>query len=110
MTWLRGTAVGEDGIGNMYYRARSGEGWRREQRWVMYAGEDDASSVPPEWHAWLHHIVADPPSGPVKCYEWEKDHRPNATGSLQAYRPPGSTLEGGHRAATTSDYEPWRPE
>ena len=39
-----------------------------------------------------------------------KEHRPNMTGTEAAYLPPGHTLAGGQRAATTSDYEAWKPE
>ena len=31
------------------------------------------------------------------------------TGTDLAYRPPGHTLMGGHRAKATGDYEPWTP-
>jgi NADH:ubiquinone oxidoreductase subunit len=47
---------------------------------------------------------------PRRRYAWEKDHQPNLTGTPLAYHPPGSVLRGGHRAATTGDYEPWTPE
>jgi NADH:ubiquinone oxidoreductase subunit len=67
--------------------------------------------VPPDWHAWLHHTIAEPPppGDPVR-HSWEKEHRPNLTGTGEAYRPPGHTLSGGKRARGTGDYEPWTPE
>jgi len=40
---------------------------------------------------------------------WQLPHRPNMTGTAQAYRPPGSTLASGHRPAATGDYEAWKP-
>jgi NADH:ubiquinone oxidoreductase subunit len=63
-----------------------------------------------EGNRWLHRTVNEPPVGkkrPVK--PWQKEHRPNATGTTEAYRPPGSEYEGGRRAKATGDYEPWRP-
>ena len=115
-TWLRGEEVGRDEFGNIYYREKGGgqvhpDSIRKERRWVIYAGETEASRVPPEWHAWLHHTLADPPpeGGPAKR-PWQKPHLPNLTGTEQAYRPPGHTLKGGRRAAGTGDYEPWTPE
>jgi NADH:ubiquinone oxidoreductase subunit len=39
-----------------------------------------------------------------------KEHRPNLTGTPLAYRPPGHTLKGGHRAPASGDYEAWKPE
>jgi NADH:ubiquinone oxidoreductase subunit len=77
---------------------------------VLYKGEAEASKVPPEWHAWLHHIVKEPPPpGGVPRRAWQKEHIPNLTGTSGAYRPPGHDYKGGHRARATGDYEPWVP-
>jgi NADH:ubiquinone oxidoreductase subunit len=116
LTKLRGQFVGADDYGNRYYRlkgdrpARQGGGrFSRERRWVIYNGEPDGSKVPPEWHAWLHHMVDEVPQKRQK-YAWEKPHQPNMTGTPLAYRPHGSVLRGGHRVRATGDYEPWTPE
>lgn len=110
LTWLRGEFVGKDAGGNRYYRDRKHRRGRRERRWVMYAGAPEASKVPPEWHGWLHHVNAEPPAdGAVARKPWQKDHRPNRTGTAEAYRPPGHVLSGGKRKPATGDYEPWRP-
>jgi NADH:ubiquinone oxidoreductase subunit len=116
LTWLRGQRVGADEFGNRYYRLRGfkpqqlgGGRFSRERRWVMYRGTPEASKVPAEWHAWLHHSVAEPPLQRQR-YAWEKPHLPNLTGTPLAYHPQGSVLRGGHRAAATGDYEPWTPE
>jgi len=115
-TWLRGEQVGQDRFGNRYYREKGGgyvhkDSLRRERRWVIYSGEAEASRVPPEGHAWLHHTLREPPPPEgVKTYAWQREHQPNMTGTSQAYRPPGHTLAGGRRAAGTGDYEAWRPE
>lgn len=115
-TWLHGQKVGSDGQGNVYYRDKRGplaastQSMRRERRWVVFAGDADASRIPPEWHAWLHHTTDEvpPPGGPPRR-PWMKEHQPNATGTALAYRPPGHTLEGGARARATGDYEAWTP-
>lgn len=112
-TWLRGERVGADSFGNRYYRDKTGakrHDGRHEKRWVIYNGEPDASKVPPEWHAWLHQIVKDPPpaEGPPARF-WRKPHAPNRTGTPEAYRPPGHDYRGGRRAKATGDYEPWTP-
>lgn len=115
-TWLRGEAVGRDAAGNRYFREKGGgfthkDSLRRERRWVVYSGDVEASRVPPEWHAWLHHTTDQiPPVGGVVRRPWMQEHRPNPTGSDQAYRPPGHTLSGGRRARATGDYEAWTPE
>jgi len=117
-TWLKGELVGSDGDGNRYYRMRGqralergGGRASRERRWVMYKGAAEASRVPPEWHAWLHHTIDDPPAdGSRLRYAWQKPHQPNLSGTPLAYRPPGSVLRGGERERAAGDYEPWRPD
>ncbi|AWK86518.1 NADH:ubiquinone oxidoreductase subunit NDUFA12 [Azospirillum thermophilum] len=111
VTWRRGVKVGTDRFGNVYYRDKNGKTHLRERRWVIYAGEPDASKIPPEWHAWLHYITKDPiPEGSSPFHKpWVKEHQPNMSGSTQAYRPPGHQLAGGKRVSATGDYEPWTP-
>ena len=109
-TARRGKRVGEDEQGNQYYQTRDGK-----RRWVIYAGEADASRVPSDWHGWLHHTVPNPPTrAPLPRKAWEKPHRPNMTGTPEAYRPKGSiagpTGEPGARPKATGDYEAWSPE
>ena len=105
-TWLTGAYVGSDEQGNRYYQSKDGK-----RRWVLYAGTVKASRVPPDWHGWLHKTFADPPTAaPPKLKSWEKDHRPNLTGTPEAWRPPGSLARGGVRTKATGDYEAWQPE
>ena len=110
LTWLRGEQVGVDSEGNKYYQERRVPTDRRRRRWIVYKGADEASRVPPEWHAWLHYTVDEipDPQNPM-AQPWQEKHQPNLTGTDAAYRPPGHTLEGGRRAAATGDYEPWTP-
>lgn len=117
-----GEFVGEDKVGNRYYRSKKkkyGIGIGRpgtERRWVEYKkhylGVPEPSVVPAEWHAWLHHSSDKlPESGNrPKKYKWEKDHIPNLTGTELAYRPPGHILKGGQRDKATGDYNAWEPE
>lgn len=104
-TWRKGEFVGEDGLGNKYYRSHDGK-----KRWVIFPGETEASTVPAEWHGWLHHTFDELPSEqPLPRKSWEKPHRENLTGTAMAYHPPGSQLaEGG--AAPRAGYEAWQPE
>ena len=106
-TWRYGVRVGEDAAGNVYYRHNDSA---IDSRWVVCPGAVEASAVPPEWHAWLHKSVDEPPTGDAARPAWAKPHQANATGSIDAYRPPGHDYKGGERAAATGDYEPWRPE
>jgi NADH:ubiquinone oxidoreductase subunit len=103
--------VGTDSSGNRYYAAKPRKGYRHDRRFVIYKGKPEASMVPPEWHGWLHHQTNAVPSASGSSYRrpWQKPAQPNLTGTVDAYRPPGHLLKGGHRPATTGDYEAWTP-
>ena len=108
---LRGKKrVGDDALGNVYYEGgRDTNGQPR--RWVIYAGANDVSRVPPEWYSWMLHMIDDVPDRalpPVR--RWEKPALPNMTGTALAYRPQGALEKGGRRAAATGDYEAWDPD
>lgn len=108
----RGLLVGRDDYGNTYYEAKdasdSYDG--RKRRWVTFTGYAEASKVPPEWHGWLHHTFVEPPTtAPLPRRIWEKDHRPNLTGTIHAYKPKGAISRGGERQRATGDYEAWKP-
>ncbi len=105
-----GKRVGEDSLGNAYFEGKAMPDGRR-RRYVLYKGANDASRVSPEWHGWLHHQYDEIPDAalpPVR--RWEKEPKPNATGTAEAYRPAGALEAGGHRAAATGDYEAWVPD
>lgn len=110
-TLLNGELVGVDEFGNRYYRGKGKRLHGRERRWCRYKGTAEASKVPPEWHAWLHHTVDAPlTESAANAWPWQKTHLPNLTGTTSAYRPAGHDYRGGKRAAATGDYEPWTPE
>ncbi|MBM3507097.1 MAG: NADH:ubiquinone oxidoreductase subunit NDUFA12 [Alphaproteobacteria bacterium] len=109
-TRWKGERVGTDAYGNRYFQERGKVSPDRgRRRWVIYKGEVEASKVPPEWHAWLHHTVAAPPVGDRRRHRWEQPHVPNLTGTNEAWRPPGSLSAGARRPKATGDYEPWTP-
>ncbi|WP_375176092.1 NADH:ubiquinone oxidoreductase subunit NDUFA12 [Pseudooceanicola sp.] len=103
-TRRKGTRVGEDELGNVYYSANDGK-----KRWVIYNGEVEASRISADWHGWLHHTFNELPSDkPLAHKPWEKDHLPNLTGTAQAYAPAGSIRR--PEPAARQDYEAWSPE
>ena len=109
----RGVFIGKDELGNSYYEAKdtkdSYDG--RKRRYVVYNGYAEASKVSPDWHGWLHHTFEEPPTvEPLKRQSWERDHIPNLTGTVHAWRPQGSIARSGERQKATGDYEAWRPE
>ena len=101
-----GELVGEDDRGNKFYQTADGK-----RRWVIYNGVAEASAVSPDWHGWLHHTFDEAPKdGQLPRQEWEKDHKPNLTGTDGAYHPPGSVLSAASRPRVAGDYEAWQPE
>ncbi len=115
-TWLHGEYVGNDEFGNSYYRSKKKHAVsigrpNTERRWVIYKHIAEPSLVPPYWHGWLHHITDEPPTEEDKKrhYNWQKNHKPNMTGTKEAYFPPGHVRMGGERSEASSDYEPWTP-
>jgi NADH:ubiquinone oxidoreductase subunit len=108
-----GKLVGEDEAGNRYYETVDAkfdyDG--RNRRFVIYKGYADASKVPPDWHGWLRHTFAEPPTrAPLPRRPWERDHLPNLTGTIHAWRPKGAISQGGVREAAAGDYEAWNPD
>lgn len=109
----RGVLVGEDAGGNRYYEAKdnsdSYDGRRR--RWVIFKGYAEASKVPPEWNGWLRYTYDETPThSPLPRQAWEKDHLPNLTGTVLAWRPNGSINRLGVRPGATGDYQAWKPD
>lgn len=106
----KGTKVGEDHQGNVYYEGGvDTNGVPR--RWVIYKGANDASRVPAEWHGWLHHTIEGTPQSNLPPPRiWEAEFTPNQTGTPNAYRPSGAIEAGGRRQMATGDYEAWAPD
>jgi len=103
-TWRNGIKVGEDGNGNVFYKSKDSK-----RRWVIYNGEAEASRISPDWHGWLHHTWNEPPTEvAVPTRAWSQPHKPNMTGTTEAYVPAGSI----RRVApvSRSDYDAWQPE
>ncbi|WP_312527512.1 NADH:ubiquinone oxidoreductase subunit NDUFA12 [Paracoccus sp. (in: a-proteobacteria)] len=103
-TALYGEKVGEDDQGNIYYQSGGGK-----RRWVIYNGESEASRVGSDWHGWLHFTYDQPPTqDPLRHKSWEKPHRPNETGTIEAYRPQGSLYKA--EPLVRRDYDAWQPD
>jgi NADH:ubiquinone oxidoreductase subunit len=100
---LRGTRVGSDSLGNIYYGTKEG------RRWVVYEGANDPSRIPPEWYSWLHHQIDDVPDEAMPAPKFLREPSPNRTGTPDAYRPAGAMERGGVRQAASGDYEAWTP-
>lgn len=107
----RAVLVGEDEQGNRYFEEKKPSLEGRPRRYVIYKGYAEPSRVPADWHGWLHHTFAEPPTvAPFRLKAWEKPHQPNLTGTIYAQRPQGSLAASGERPRATGDYEAWKPE
>ena len=96
-TALYGEFVGSDEFGNRYYRTKGGKidpSLGFERRWVTYNGVAEASTIPPSWHGWMHHMVDVPPTlERVEPRPWWKPHRPES--HRHARRPAPDRLDPG---------------
>ena len=107
---LTARKIGQDSHGNAYFEGRRVlPVYNRKRRFVITSGAQEATKVPPEWHAWLHHTT-EAPLDEARRHPWQKPHEPNLTGTAQAWRPKGHDYSGGQRRITTGDYEAWSPE
>jgi NADH:ubiquinone oxidoreductase subunit len=99
-----GSKVGEDELGNLYFEGKG-------RRWVMYAGSNDVSRVPPEWYSWLTRQLDGVPDDVLPpAPPFLRAATPNLTGTADAYRPTGALEKGGIRQAATGDYQAWTPD
>jgi len=100
-SFRKGTYVGKDYNGNMYYEDPSAPYGRT--RWVEYPTPKgiwaieqsyDASMVSPEWHGWLHYTHDKP--GHILAAEFEKPfkmpHRVNQSMLRPEFNAPGNEI------------------
>ena len=81
-TLLYGTYVGKDEFGNKYYKSRKNE------RWVVYFSNIEATKISSDWYMWIHHTVDKTPNeNDTKKHSWQKSHLENQTGSNNSYKP-----------------------
>ena len=80
-TLFFGKYVGKDRLGNKYYKNK------KNDRWVIYKSNIEATKITSEWFMWMHHTVDKIPQDNEKKYLWQKDHVENKTGSKEAYKP-----------------------
>jgi len=79
--------IGQDEFGNEYRVGYVKSYLGHNKRFVIYNGIDLSSKVPPVWHSWLHYLIDEIPVNSTKKMRWEKDYRPNLTGTKHAYDP-----------------------
>ena len=108
-TWFFGNFVGSDELSNKYYCNSKDFQDKNAKRWVIFYGKVEASKIPPHWHAWLHKSIESPPINYKHKYEWQKDHKPNNTGTIDAYHPNIQPLSKSNTDPYKKEYERWNP-
>jgi len=104
-TYFKGLQVGVDAAGNRYFtERRPGRGRVPARRWVIYRAAPDPSSVPAEWHAWLHDAANEPLAG-VPGHDRQEAHLASAAGTAPAGRPAGCDDAHGKGAAGGGENE-----
>jgi NADH:ubiquinone oxidoreductase subunit len=81
-TLFYGKYVGKDEFKNKYYKSK------KDERWVVYSSNIEATKISSEWYLWIHHTVNKIPDQNIKKrYLWQKDHLENQTGSNNSHKP-----------------------
>jgi NADH:ubiquinone oxidoreductase subunit len=110
--WVRlylkwnGRLVGVDPYGNMYYTEKKVSAQKKQRRFVLYKGIEEASKVPALWHSWLHYTTDYLPT--EQSAKTKLGHLPNVTGTPLAHHPKKFHFtENGLLKKT--DYTAWNP-
>jgi len=98
ITIFFGNKVGQDEFNNKYYYSKN-----NTKRWVIYFKQNDASSVPPEWQAWLTQTKNKPPSNTNKKHDWLISHKQNTVKNINNNYANNDQL-------SNLIYKPWKPK
>eukprot|EP00241_Pyramimonas_parkeae_P020262 CAMPEP_0114289660 /NCGR_PEP_ID=MMETSP0059-20121206/7500_1 /TAXON_ID=36894 /ORGANISM="Pyramimonas parkeae, Strain CCMP726" /LENGTH=148 /DNA_ID=CAMNT_0001410963 /DNA_START=610 /DNA_END=1056 /DNA_ORIENTATION=+ len=108
--------VGQDVHGNLYMEDYTSQYGRH--RWVVYSNHDDyadgPTSIPPEWHGWLHYIHdqrADDFSKEYKPPIYQAAPTPTKSGysDQNYYVPKGHWRHPGVATKSWKKYSAWKP-
>ena len=107
-SFLFAKKAGVDEYGNTYFISKkvSPSNNNRKKRWIIYNGEVEASKVPQEWNAWLHHSTDDTPKKNIRKPKWFKKHKPNLTGTKYANKPKSVLIKN----KINNIYSLWKPD
>ena len=93
-----GKKVGQDEFKNKHYNSKN-----NKKRWVIYFKKNDASSVPPEWQAWLTHTINKTPSNTPTNHNWMIPHKPNTAKII-------NNKYASNNQSSHLIYKPWKPK
>ena len=109
----RGVLRGKDMHGNMYYEDVDTSQHGRH-RWVVYHDlwNYNATTVPPEWHGWLHHITDDEPGANPNAFAkpfYAAEPTMTKTGTMDKYQPKGAFIHKRQEMGQWKKYRAWTP-
>ena len=84
-SFLCGKKVGEDKNGNKFYINK----YNNKKKWVIYNKIIDPTSLMVAWQIWLTNKEIEPPMDLTskKKYLWQKERKPNYSGTKKSYHP-----------------------
>ena len=102
-TKLFGKNIGIDIFNNFYYISRN---YKNKKRWVIYHKNNDDSSIPPEWQAWLTYTAKDIPNKKnMLRHNWQINDEANLTGLNNLYNKSNQPLNKNNKT-----YSEWVPK
>jgi len=100
--------TGADLHGNTYYTEKKISRIKKQRRFVLYKGTEDASRITPLWHRWLHYTTDDIPIENTLILTSEMRHLPNLTGTQLANNPTKFHFTSDGKLKKP-DYTAWNP-
>ena len=64
---------------NKYYKNK-----KKDERWVIYSNDVEATKITSDWFLWIHHTVNEIPKEKKKNFTGKKTHSENKTGSSKS--------------------------
>ena len=60
---------------------------KKNERWVIYSNNIEATKIPSDWYLWMHHTVNETPNINNVKYNWQKNMRKILQELKKAYKP-----------------------
>ena len=62
-------------------------GGKKDERWVVYSGNIEATKITSDWYLWIHHTIDKIPDKKITKFKWQKNHLENQSGTINRYVP-----------------------
>ena len=100
--WIKITCkfIEQDSNGNKYYESYFSDYLGTKFRHVIKTTNLEPSSMNSDWYMWLHYLSDTIPKDKKK-FRWQKDRKPNQTGTKNSYI--------ADRKTVSAEYIKWQP-